>query len=647
MIKKISTDIQIVILAGGKGTRLEIVNNGLPKSLTPVLSIPIIEHQINYCRSQGFKKFLIILCYKSDKILKYFKDNPIHDIEIKFFVETQPMGTAGALIACRELLQDFFLVVYSDTYFTIDLKKFTNNFIKGKYEKNNILGQILVHPNNHPFDSDLVELNDENILINIHGYPHPSNEEYSNLVNAACYLFSKELIFQVMKNVDTDSFLDIAKDIFPIVLSRNIKILGYQTAEFIKDMGTPERLKKLEDTLNSGKLKNLGPNNPKNVVFVDRDGCINKEIGRITNENDLELIDGSAKAILNFNNASIPVICITNQPVIARGDIDMKKLDQIHARLDFLLGSEGAFIDRLYYCPHHPDKGFEGEVSEYKIDCNCRKPNIGMIFQAADENIINLGKSWLIGDSSTDIAAAQKCGLRSVLLLTGYGGSDLKENVKPNYIFEDLLDASNWIINDYQFLKKHIYSNLEKFLKEKLILISGPSRVGKTNISQLIKEVLEEIGHNCYVISADSWLKSSLDKKNFCNINEFYEMSGIESFINNCLNKNFPIYQKNKLLINDKKNFIETSEIIHHKSFIIVEGTPISYFFKKYIKGTFKVFVNTNNEKMTARLKKKHQRESKTEKEINNNLHELKLKNEVLNFNISKYKEFSDFDILN
>lgn len=642
MIKNISSDIQVVILAGGKGTRLEKVNNGLPKSLTPVLSIPIIRHQIDYCKSQGFKRFLIVLCFKSDQILDYFKKNPIDGIEIKFFIEKKPMGTGGSLIASKDLLSEYFLVLYGDTYIAVDLKKFVRNFFNAKYEKNQILGQIFVHPNNHPFDSDLVEFNDKNILVNIHGYPHPSGSQYSNLVNAACYLFSKELVIQVMKNIEIDSFLDIAKDIFPVVLKRNLKILGYQTSEFIKDMGTPERLKKLENILYSGKLKNVGPNNAKNVVFVDRDGCLNKEKGRITNENDLELLDGSAKAILNFNNASIPVICVTNQPVIARGDITMAKLDKIHARLDFLLGNEGAFIDKLYYCPHHPDKGFDGEILKYKIDCNCRKPNVGMIFQAAQENSIDLGKSWLIGDSSTDIAVAQKCGLRSVLLLTGYGGSDLKENVMPNYIFEDLIDASNWIINDYPLIKNSIFSNLEQFLKQKLILISGPNRVGKSTVSQVIKEVIETTGHNCYVISADSWLKPFQEKKITTNIDEHYQMSEIDSFIKNCLNKNFPIYQNNKIQIKDKKTYLENSEIIHHNSYIILEGLPISYFFKKYLSDTFKVFVDTDSEKYQIRLKKKYRREKFTTGEINNS-YLVNLK-ETDN-NIIKYKKFADFAI--
>ena len=642
-MKNICKDIQVVILAGGKGTRLEKINNGLPKSLTPVLSTPIIKHQIEFCKTQGFEKFLLILCYKSDQIIDYFNKNPIEDIEIEFFVEDKPMGTAGSLFSSIKLLKSHFLVLYGDTYITVDLKKFIKKFKNFKSDDKEILGQILIHPNNHPFDSDLVELNEKNILIGIHGYPHPDNVQYSNLVNAACYLFTKELIKIIIENIDRNCILDIAKDIFPIVIEKNIKILGYQTVEFIKDMGTPVRLSKLEKVLESGRLKNIGPNTPKKVIFIDRDGCINKEVGRIVNEEDLELIDGAAEGILNFNNASLPVFCVTNQPVIARGDINKKKLEKIHARLDFLLGNKGAFIDKLYYCPHHPDKGFAGELLKYKIKCDCRKPNIGMIFKAAQENGVNLGKSWFIGDSSTDIAAAEKCGIRSVLLKTGYGGSDMKEEVRPNYIFEDLFEASNWIVNDYKLLKESIFSNITKFLKGKLILISGLSRVGKSTYSQVLKEVLEDLGHDCYVISADSWLKNKSERDKGLNVFERYDMNEIENFIKNCLNDNFPIYHNHKISFQDNENIVDFSEIIHKNAYVILEGIPIVNFFKEYKDNILKIFLDTEEDKRRERFWKKYIKKNLTNDEIDK-LFKLRFIDE--DSLILKKRYFSDLEIM-
>jgi histidinol-phosphate phosphatase family protein len=137
---------------------------------------------------------------------------------------------------------------------------------------------------------------------------------------------------------------------------------------------------------------------------------------------------------------------VTNQPVIARGDCTTQQLLRIHDFLEMALGRKGAFIDRIYYCPHHPDKGFEGERPELKLDCECRKPGDGMIRQAVRELNLDLSSSWLIGDSTMDIQTARNCGVRAVLLRTGIGGSDQRYAAAPDYVFDDLLAAARFIV---------------------------------------------------------------------------------------------------------------------------------------------------------------------------------------------------------
>jgi len=154
-----------------------------------------------------------------------------------------------------------------------------------------------------------------------------------------------------------------------------------------------------------------------------------------------------------INDAGILSIVITNQPVIARGDLSEDDLTVIHNKMDTLLGREGAYIDRLYYCPHHPDSGFLGEIKELKINCNCRKPKIGMIERAKNDLNIDLNKSWLIGDSYRDIVAAKKAGLRSVLVLTGESNNSENFHIQPDFVAENLYRAVRLIIkelaNDY------------------------------------------------------------------------------------------------------------------------------------------------------------------------------------------------------
>jgi D-glycero-D-manno-heptose 1,7-bisphosphate phosphatase len=133
----------------------------------------------------------------------------------------------------------------------------------------------------------------------------------------------------------------------------------------------------------------------------------------ITDPQQLRLVDGAAKAIRLINQSGYLAIGITNQPIIARGDVTFAELDAIHARLDTLLGEEGAYLDDLFFCPHHPDQGFAGERAEYKIECSCRKPKPGMLFQAAERYNIDLGQSYMFGDRDKDIEAGQAAGCKT------------------------------------------------------------------------------------------------------------------------------------------------------------------------------------------------------------------------------------------
>ena len=192
------------------------------------------------------------------------------------------------------------------------------------------------------------------------------------------------------------------------------------------------------------KKKNLS--RKQKAIFLDRDGTINKLVGYLTNKDDFELIDGVIDAIRKINRSEYLCIVITNQPIIARGDSTVDNLEEIHKRMETIVGREGVFIHELYYCPHHPDKGFPGEVPELKIDCECRKPKIGMLTEASKDFNIDLSKSFVIGDSTSDIMMAKNAGCKSILLNTGEAGNDCKFDVKSDMIANDLLDAINMII---------------------------------------------------------------------------------------------------------------------------------------------------------------------------------------------------------
>ena len=430
---------QAVILAGGKGTRLKSISGELPKSMVPVLGVPLLGHLLGQCVKYGILDIKLLVSFQKDVIIDYFGDGTGFGVSIEYIVEDIPRGTAGALIDALPKLNEEFLVLYGDTFFDIDLSSFW-----AFHEKHECHASIFLHPNDHPHDSDLVEVDTNCQVLKVHPYPH-DEKWHQNLVNAAVYMFNKSA-FKEIKLTAGES--DIAKNLFTTMLAKQKKIYGYISTEYIKDMGTPERLLKLEKDIKSGKVSALKKDISKRAIFIDRDGTINKEANHLSCPDEFQLIEGAGEAISKINEAGILAVVVTNQPVIARGELTQSGLRVIHNKMDTLLGHKGAYIDSLYYCPHHPDGGFEGEVEALKFDCECRKPNIGLFKQAESDLNIVLHESWLVGDSSRDIYAAQKLGMRSVLVKTGYAGKDGAFKVKPDFFAKDLNEAVKLIFNE-------------------------------------------------------------------------------------------------------------------------------------------------------------------------------------------------------
>lgn len=429
---------QVVILAGGKGTRLKEVSGDIPKPMVPILGKPLLQHLIEQCAKYDFLDICLLVSYKGDVIEEYFGDGSQYGVSIQYYRENTPRGTAGALLDILDQLNEQFLVLYGDTYFDVDLGKFWE-FYKDKSGD----AAIFLHPNDHPHDSDLVEIDKDLMITNLHGYPHDELWR-RNLVNAAVYILSKTSLSGI--NVETEK-PDIAKDLFPLMISADKKIFGYISVEYLKDMGTPERLKKVEGDIASGKVERLKLSNKKTAIFLDRDGVINHEVNHLSAPKQFKLIAGVGKAIKRVNQAGFLVVVITNQPVVARGDISEDELLEIHNKLDTMLGGDGAYIDRLYYCPHHPDSGFNGEVVELKVVCDCRKPKPGLLLQAAEDMNISLQDSWMVGDSSADMLAGEKAGVQTILVKTGYAGKDGKYNVNPDFIVDDLSEAVDFVLS--------------------------------------------------------------------------------------------------------------------------------------------------------------------------------------------------------
>lgn len=431
--------MKAVIQAGGKGTRIsEITGDVIPKPMLEISGYPILYHQMMNLKKNGITDITVIIGHLGNVIKDYFGDGKQFGLNISYVEEDpqKPLGTAGSLYFLKDKLKENFVFLLADVFIDIDFEKMEQYHIA-----NNADVTLLTHPNGHPFDSDLVV--EEGGVVK--AFDYKSNDRttynYKNLVNAGVMIFSPS-IFNYLTELRKYNY---EKDIIVPLINEG-KVVSYKSSEYAKDMGTPERYRRVQEDYNSGicDAKNLA--NKQKAIFLDRDGTINEYVGFLRKEEDFRLIPGVSEAIKKINNSGYLAIVVTNQPVIARGEVTEEGLEEIHKKMETLLGLDGAYIDDIYYCPHHPDKGFEGEIPELKIECDCRKPKTGMLEKAAREHNIDLSSSIMIGDSTLDIKMAENAGMQSVLLKTGQKGEDGKYDVSPTLIAENLNDAINKII---------------------------------------------------------------------------------------------------------------------------------------------------------------------------------------------------------
>ena len=418
--------MKVVIMAGGKGTRIASVKSDVPKPMIPICGKPILEWQIENLKACGLTDITLVIGYLGHVIKDYFGDGDKFGVKINYFVEDSPLGTAGALFKMPELTEDF-LLLCGDVILDVDF----NRFIEF-HQKNHAWASLMAHPNGHPYDSSLLvtEILPPQVPggnpVDTHRVVRWMNKEderlyYKNRVNAGIEIISPELLKETMKHFvprhpETPDKIDLDRD----VLKPNIpsgKIFAYDTPEYIKDMGTPDRYYEVEKDLQTGKVKARNLKNKQKAIFLDRDGTINKYVGFLTKPEQFELLPGVAEAVKMINKSGYLAIVVTNQPVIARGDCTWEELRLIHDKMETELGKEGAFLDAIYICPHHKDKGFEGERPEYKFDCECRKPKPGMLFHAAKDFNIDISRSIMIGDSSIDVEAGIKASCKSSILI--------------------------------------------------------------------------------------------------------------------------------------------------------------------------------------------------------------------------------------
>ncbi len=424
-------------MAGGKGTRLKSVASDIPKPMMPVSGKPVLEYQIESLKKSGITDVILIVGHLGDVIKDYFGNGEKFNININYITEDKPLGTAGALFYLKEQIDDDFVLVFGDLMLDIDWNRFMD-FHRSKSAHITLYG----HPNSHPYDSDVIVVDTDSKVIDIEPKSVERDFYYNNFVNAGVYCVSPK----ILRNIKTPEKIDLEKTIISEQISLG-SAYAYKSTEYVKDMGTPDRLESVTADVENGVVESRNLRNKQKCVFLDRDGTVNVLKGFLNSAEQFELLPKVASAIKLLNKSTYLTIIATNQPVIARGECTFDELSNIHKKLETLLGENGAYIDDLFFCPHHPHSGYEGEIKELKFDCNCRKPKTGMIEEAAKKYNIDLSESWYIGDTTMDIQTGKNAGMKTILLNTGEGGKDKKYDIAPDYLADDLLEAVELILN--------------------------------------------------------------------------------------------------------------------------------------------------------------------------------------------------------
>lgn len=423
--------MKCVFMAGGKGTRIASVSSEIPKPMIPIDGKPVLEHEIECLREQGFLDFIVTVGHLGNVIMDYFGDGSKLGVRIKYYIEKEPLGNAGALFKLKEELTEDFLLLNADVLFNVVFERFVEC-----HKKSGALVTLFTHPNDHPYDSGLIVTNEMGEVINWLANEDKRDKFYKNRVNAGLHIISPEILSMPMM----DSKVDLDRHILK-PLAGTGKMYVYDSSEYVKDMGTPERLEEVRADFSRGLVDRKSLRNKQRAVFLDRDGVINKYVGFLREIDSFELLPGVADAVRKLNRAGWLVIVVTNQPVIARGELTHEQLHEIHNKMETLLGEKGAYVDAIYFCPHHPDGGYEGEVTELKISCSCRKPKPGMLIKAAMEHNIDLIKSWMVGDSENDIKAGIAAGCTTALI------SNENEAFGQDIYKRSLLDTVRVILN--------------------------------------------------------------------------------------------------------------------------------------------------------------------------------------------------------
>jgi mannose-1-phosphate guanylyltransferase/phosphomannomutase len=399
--------IDYFVVAGGMGTRS--LNPSLPKILQSIngdlLLVDVLLDRLN--RGKSNRNVTFLLGYGGHDVKNYIDSNSqkYKNLRITFIMdETDSPGTAGALIAAtKKTISTYSICLLGDIATNIDFDS-----LERIWELRGGKTFLVVHPTLHPEDSDCVTEVDgilESLHLKKNGGKPSGNGPHFGI--AGIYGFRSD----TLRNLNGFKG-DISGDLIPI-LAEQEEIALINSSYYLRDVGTPARLNSFKLDYGNGSFFRRGLDQRK-AIFIDRDGVLFADIPE--GRSHVESIDACIVEAIRFSNESgVPIFVVSNQPQVSKGYIYEKDVKRVEAEISTILSLGGAYFDGFKFCPHHPDSGFAGEISELKFNCKCRKPKLGMILEIAQEHNIDIASSYFIGDTSVDEQTAEAGSMRFIL----------------------------------------------------------------------------------------------------------------------------------------------------------------------------------------------------------------------------------------
>ncbi len=402
---------------------------GVAKWDTPILEKPLLKWQIESLLHNGVDHLIIAWPKKAD-VPEFLAENA----QVSLLLLNKPKGNAGAIAFLAELGEGL-LYVPGDLFLDVDLHR----FFKFHEEKGAMISAF-VHPEPHPEKKDvlIVKPNGQGFVVLPKETSSARDFAYRNIVPTDLAIVSGDFL----STYDSDDIypLNFRDDVFAPTLAIE-GLYAYNSSEYVTKIKDRLSLEKVINDVTKGIPERKNLKNPQATFFLDRDGTLNVFGDFVVKAEMLHLIPGAAKAVKKINDSGYLAICITNQPIVARGETTMGELQRIMATLEMELGKEGAYLDGVYFCPHFPVKK-EHSIAEYTKECDCRKPKIGMLLNAKRDHRVDFSSSWFIGDTTQDVQTAKNAGTHSVLLLGGDPHPYAKyPDAKPDFIVNTLAEA--------------------------------------------------------------------------------------------------------------------------------------------------------------------------------------------------------------